>query len=66
MENVYNCLSDEDKEAFWEYMDEIITYSKRFRNLGRWTDLYDMEESIFALTDLLCYNDQYHVGLGLR
>ena len=57
MEDIYNCLSEEDKEMFWEYMDEIITYSKRFRNLGRWVDLYDMEESIFALTDLLCYND---------
>ena len=57
MEDAYNCLSDEDKDIFWEYMDDIIMRSKRFRNFGKWIDLYDMEETIFALTDLLCYND---------
>ena len=61
MEEIYNNLSEEDKEAFWEYMEEIVSYTKRFRNLGRWIDLYDMEESIFALVDMLCYNDNYHV-----
>ena len=61
MEEIYNNFSEEDKEAFWDYMDEIISYTKRFRNLGRWIDLYDMEESIFALVDMMCYNDNYHV-----
>ena len=57
----YDSLEDYEKDRFWEFMDEIFKYSKRFKNLGNWPDLYDMEEYIFALVDMLCYNDNYHV-----